>query len=86
MQVWEAFHRHFFHQYKVHRQSSSDCQTISHLGSETMFQKVRDMLLLCSEKCMENQNFEKYAQYTQAMESEYECMYEEVNNFFGGAV
>ncbi len=42
-----------------------------------MFQKVRDMLLLCNAKCVDNQTFEKYVQYTQAMESDYGCMYEE---------
>ncbi len=46
-----------------------------------MFQKVRDMLLLCNDKCVHDQAFEKYVQHTQAMDSDYECMYEEFNVF-----
>ena len=42
------------------------------------------MLLLCNDKCVENQTFEKYVQYTQSMESDYESMYKEFNTFIEG--
>lgn len=70
MQVWEALYRHNFDQYMSYCNSVED-------GSfcERVLEGIRDKLLHCNMKCMEDHAFVEYVEVTTSTETKWDVLY-----------